>query len=346
MKHKLIIFSIAIGVAMAACSKIEPIRIIAPQRPIDTQGLEQFKTIMETRKVSMGMVYGWGKNENSNLMHTPDSLDIIIVKDGYGTLSDHQKKDLAEVQTQKATRVLLGVNLEASSQQLSQLVESTINARKKTTEETLRKNNPSITDQAVKVELHSVAAKTTREYAETVPADLSKIADSVKTLLQQYQFDGISVEIPQNFTALYQAEAVATFLQSINQFAGKGKGALLIIENPFTEGADIIKEAQWVVYRNVTNNRLANFDALARNWPDSRVVASVDFSREEQLNGFADSETFSSTGILPQAIDVVNWKFPTRAGVAYYHIEKNYSDIDGKVSYKTLRYSISKLQVN
>lgn len=345
MKNKLISSIVAFSLVVAGCSKIEPIGVIAPLRPIDTQAMIQFKSNLDSRKVSMGMVYGWGKNDNSNLMHTPDSLDIIVVKDGYGNLSGYQQKDLAEVQTQKATRVLIGVNLEKNSQQLGQVLESAINSRKKSTEEALRKNNPAISDQDVKKELDSVAAKTTREFAATVPGDLSKLADSVKNILQQYKFDGISVEIPQNFSALYTAEVINTFLVSINQVAGKGKSALFIIENPVKEAAEAIKQAHWIVYRNETNNRLANFDNLARNWPDSKVVASVDFSREEQANGFADSETFSSSGVLPQAIDVTNWKYPTRAGAAFYHIEKNYADIDGKLTYKTLRYSISKLQV-
>ena len=44
-----------------ACNDIEPIEIDAPKREINTQALTQYKSNLNNRPITMGMLYNWGK---------------------------------------------------------------------------------------------------------------------------------------------------------------------------------------------------------------------------------------------------------------------------------------------
>lgn len=56
MYTKKIIFGISLLTA-TACYKVEPIDVIAPQREIDTQTLTQYKSNLQNRNITMGMMY-------------------------------------------------------------------------------------------------------------------------------------------------------------------------------------------------------------------------------------------------------------------------------------------------
>lgn len=93
-----------------ACNDIEPIDIEAPKREINTQALTQYKADLNKRPITMGMLYNWGKEAGAILMNTPDSLDVIVVKNNYNAIDEMLQNDLRNVQQKKATKVLLGID--------------------------------------------------------------------------------------------------------------------------------------------------------------------------------------------------------------------------------------------
>ena len=98
-----------------ACNDIEPIEIDAPKREINTQALTQYKSNLNNRPITMGMLYNWGKEAGAILMNTPDSLDVIVVKNNYNSIDEILQNDLKGVQQKKATKVLLGIDFSAAT---------------------------------------------------------------------------------------------------------------------------------------------------------------------------------------------------------------------------------------
>ena len=96
--------------AVVACTEVEPMQVDTPQRSVNTQALAQYKANLSSRQVTMGALYNWGKEAGAILMNMPDSLDIVIVKDNYNAINGALKNDLSSVQSQKATKVLIGVD--------------------------------------------------------------------------------------------------------------------------------------------------------------------------------------------------------------------------------------------
>ena len=77
-----------------ACNDIEPIDIDTPKREINTQALTQYKADLNKRAITMGMLYNWGKEAGAILMNTPDSLDVIVVKNNYNAIDEILQNDL------------------------------------------------------------------------------------------------------------------------------------------------------------------------------------------------------------------------------------------------------------
>lgn len=336
------------AVLLAGCVRVEPIEIIAPKREIDTGSLEQFKSSFEGRNISIGLIYGWGKLDMSNLMNTPDSLDVIVVKDGYETMSDFQKKDLSEVKAKKATRVLLGVNLDDRYRSYEQDMESRIAARTREKETELQ--GGSLTADQIQSEIDKIAPEVRAAMKIEVEQGIRDLSGRAVQLMQSEGFNGISVETPQSFNEIFPATVSNLFLEEVAKTASKGKSYLLAVENAYSEAKDLIaNNAEWVIYRRMgVNPSLSNFDNAARNSAPTRFLPSVDLSSTDSdplVAAFPDSPNFSRTGGVPQATELTNWNADNSVGAAYYHIERNYLDIAGNETYKTLRYIINRLQL-
>lgn len=342
---------IIFGLLAVACSKTEPIEIIAPQRDIDTETLKKYKsqTEMEKRNIVMGMMYNWGKESGAFLANTPDSLDIVVIKSGYDNITEVLKNDMQFVQQKKATKVLVGIDFEAAFQEYESKKEQEINAQKKDKEQEWKLSNERLTNQEKTKILAELEREVAENLASTVIQKLEKQADELLDIAKSNGFDGISIEFPQNLNEAYSAENLDKFLKEITKEAGKGKKLLLAVENPygergFTNDVQVIDSVNWIVYRQKGKQSFKNFDEQSQKWASFKYVPSVDFTEEDLAEGFADSQLFVPGGRLNRTMDVLNWQADNKAGVAYYHIEKNYYDKQGDVTFKTLRNAISKLQ--
>ncbi|MDO5105978.1 MAG: glycoside hydrolase family 18 [Capnocytophaga sp.] len=347
MKKIAIIF----GLIAVACHKIEPIEVIAPQRDINTEALQKYKsqTELEKRNIAMGMLYNWGKESGAVLMNTPDSLDVIVIKSGYENISETLKNDLQSVQQKKATKVLVGISFEAAHKAYEAEKEQTISTQIAEKQEEWKLSNERLTDEEKKETLKKIEQEIVENLANTAVEKMKKQTAKLLNIVKSNGFDGISVEFPQNLNEAYSAENFDSLLAEITKEAGKGKKLLLAVENPYGERGDTqdvkpIDSANWIVYRKTGKQLLKNFDEQAEKWAKFRYLPSVDFSEEDLADGFADSQRFAPGGRLNRLIDVINWQSNNKGGVAYYHIEKNYYDKSGNVTFKTLRNAIGKLQ--
>ncbi|ATA89483.1 hypothetical protein CGC58_06925 [Capnocytophaga stomatis] len=342
---------IIFGLLAVACSKVEPIEVIAPQRDIDTETLKKYKSQaeLEKRNIVMGMMYNWGKESGAFLMNTPDSLDIVVIKSGYDNITEDLKNDMQFAQEKKATKVLLGVDFESAYQQYEAEKEQAIGAQITEKEQEWKISNERLTSQEKKEVFKKIEQEVTENLASVANQKLEKQAAELLNIVKSNGFDGISVEFPQNLNEVYSTENLDKFLAEITKEAGKGKKLLFVAENPHgndTTTAEVkpIDSANWIVYRKLGKQLFKNFDEQAQSWSNFRYLPSADFTEEDLAEGFGDSQIFVPGGRLNRIIDVINWKGSNKGGVAYYHIEKNYYDKLGDVTFKTLRNAIGKLQ--
>ena len=294
MKKIMIIASL---LAVVACNEIEPIDVVAPTRAINTQALTQYKADLSKRPITMGMLYNWGKEAGAILMRTPDSLDVIVVKNNYTTITEEQKTDLKEVQQKKATKVLVGIDFSAIT--------------------------------------------------TTNTTQLSQQAKEAVDIAKSNGFDGVSIEFPQETNDYFSAEAFDAVIKEIVDNKGN---LLLAVENMYGERGlsqevKPIDSVNWIVYRKKDNERFSSFDELKGKFERLPFLCSTDFSEESLEDGFADSTAFNpdgKNGKYPRTVDIVNWK--KGAGVALYHIEKDYYNLSGRTTFKNLRGIIHKVQ--
>lgn len=282
-----------------ACNDIEPIEIDAPKREINTQALTQYKSNLNNRPITMGMLYNWGKEAGAILMNTPDSLDVIVVKNNYNSIDEILQNDLKGVQQKKATKVLLGIDFS--------------------------------------------------ETTSTDTTELTKLATDALAIAKANGFNGVSIEFPQETSDYFSQEAFDAVLSAI--VANKGN-LLFAVENMYgeyglTSEEKPIDKANWVVFRKKDNELFSSFTDQAEKWTTLRYLPSTDFSEEGLEDGYTDSANFNpdgKDGRYPRTIDITNWKASNRAGVALYHIEKDYYNLSGKTTFKTLRGIIHKVQ--
>ena len=88
-------------------------------------------------------------------MKTPDSLDVVVIKDNYNSLSETQKKDLTEVQQKKATKVFVGLNFEAQLKAYEAEKETKVTTAKELKQKELDAN-PNLIDEQKKEALKKV----------------------------------------------------------------------------------------------------------------------------------------------------------------------------------------------
>ncbi|GEM_PF-267670 len=360
MKHLPVRLVVVLSLCMlvTACNKLipEPVTVIPPTREVPTQALQAYKTNLDSRFVAIGFMYGWGKADASILMHTPDSLDIIVVKDGYEKLSDAQVADLKTVQGKKATRVLMGYTLTDVNELLpsNQTLTDTVTNRAARALALFVSANPTATTarrnafrDSAQAANRPIAGLEMRTKAYGIIVDAFAGAAEAVGLMKESGFDGISIQFPNAISASYLGDTVEAIAgRFISEAAvGRGKQHLLIVENPDTTASTALSAANWLVYNRTTPTyTLANFTRDAAFWGSGKFIPSADYSNDTDADGFVDSETFSPNGILPRTLDVINWKATNKAGAAFYHIEKNYNDIRGSFTYYSLRHAIIDLQ--
>lgn len=337
MKKILLLLSVFCWVA---CQKVEPIQIIAPTRQIDTNTLKSYKENLN-RPITMGVLYHWGQS-SSILLNTPDSLDIIIVKDNFDRNLSILGDDLAQTQKEKATKVFFGFDFDDDFTSFENLKEEKISELKTDKENEWKASNERLSEAEKKEILSKFQNEILKEILnQKKQMILNDISEGI-SFAKEKGFDGISVELPQGVNELFSAK---NNQEIINQIIQEKQNLSLIVENPSKELSNLDK-ANWLVFRkNLVKETFANFDKFSEEFNNNKIFVSVDFSREDLEEGFEDTPNFSVGGRPNKIFDILSWKSQNKAGVAYYHIEKNYSDVKNNVPYKTLRQIIGKHQL-
>lgn len=96
-----------LGLLIVGCTEIEPLPVVVNSADRNLTEIKNYKST--EHYISAVWFSNWKAdgNMNSYLSTLPDSLDMIILKGEYDTLSDAQKADLRCVRGEKGTKVLM-----------------------------------------------------------------------------------------------------------------------------------------------------------------------------------------------------------------------------------------------
>lgn len=313
--------------ATSCQQKQEPLEVVAPIIPTDSEALRSYKSSLFSRPIVVGFLNDWRATNGILLANTPDSLDVAIVSAPEYSVTPAMELDLRTVQQEKLTKVLLRADLEQINKRATTELKREGAARRKALQAswTTPENTPSATEQASQLGAleQAVQAEVSTNATEEVKQQLTTALAAV----QKSKMDGISVKLPSNLQ-IFSAEALRTLLAPILEVSGEGKALLLAIEQPLPELRAELEQATWLIFS--TDNpekQLSHFTQEAALWPNNRYLPSVDISASWNAKGYQDSKVFSPGSPLPCSEEVITWHAPNKAGVAYYGIDTdaNYS---------------------
>ncbi len=342
MKTKYLIPFLLLG-AVSCGTKEEPIEVIAPKakNELNVEALKAFKATSEKRTQVIAMFAGWGQAPSyPSLTALPDSLDVVVLSDNYSELNEGRQADLKFVQEQKATKVLIALDLQKEIASASKMAKKAFKAEKKALEKTWGNTTPADADKQMEELKKTVFAK----YKTMLVKDFSAKQKANIALLKKYAYRGLSLKLPYNFEFL-TVEEVKPLLKAYTDVAGKGKGSMLIIENPKTELRELVEMANLLVMAKPDENLIATFDNEASEWANSAYCPSFDKEDQKLSAGFEDFKLFGANGSLPKDLYLAKWTAKNKKGIAIYNAEKYYAEIaniDGYVlPYSTLRQYIN-----
>lgn len=340
-------FILLVIAGLSSCdTDTESINIIEPKREIDASFLKDYKKDLSARKVSVGAIYDWGVLNQSNLIFTPDSLDIIVVKNNYFELTPHQQSDLKNVKELKATKVLVGADLNNFVEEMKQWHDKTLEKRVAEKEREITLTNDILESAQKEAIINEIKTRTIEDYKNLFKTKMEDLMEKNLNALNKNGFDGISIELPEVYENSFVKDLCVNTMIKIIEKLDASK--LLIIENPI-EKMEQNKRANLLVAKKSTGSAsLEYFENQAETFAPQRFMASIDFNEDPETlqAGFNDSKIFSPMGNLSKIKDIVHWQAENNAGVMFYHIEKDYTNIKGNNAYNALKNAINKIQKN
>lgn len=323
------------SLAFIACNKDEePLKVEVANKTSDFTLIEQFKNSIADRPVVMGMHYGWGTKTGYSLVNTPDSLDIVILKENFENPTDLMIKDLKDVQNLKKTKVLTSVDLQSASDAAEKSIKNRFKAEKKAlmkkwADEGTKPESKEEVDAAVE----QLKQKINEEEVAKAEGYLKGEMDKIATYFNEIGYNGMSVRFPQNQN-IYTKEMLEADLAALTGKAGKGKNFMFVVESPNEDYIDIINQANYVVGYNP---KIASFSAFmneSEKFSEVKYLPSFSVNDANLKKGFGDYPYFSAN-VLPKDEALLNFQTANYGGVAVYHSESYYyvtADYEGYVN--------------
>lgn len=345
-KYPIFLVLLSLFLSFVGCdTKIKPLEVVTPVASPDFSKLEAYKKDFSNRPVTIGYLYHWEKGGGYSLMNTPDSLDVVVLKNAPKSLSENLQKDLQDVRQLKQTRVLFSIDIASLQKAALANLKTQIKKGRKELEKSWNESPQKPDRETQKAELakleNTLKGKLSAEMKQEVT---SRVSDLLQ-MLKANAIDGLNVQLPETFE-LCTVEDALTWLRTLTAEAGKGKPYFLAVETPCVECRSEIEKAQWIVYNQKEEPLWKNFSQGAETWKNSLYFPSVDLSDSKLTEGFADSRTLAASAAeRSRENDVINWKASNKGGVAYFHIEEMAFKYESGYSYGPLRRLINNVQI-
>lgn len=334
MKNRIFIFPILAMFAFACSSKDEPVKVIAPKLIPNTDKLVSYKSNKDKRKVVMAMHYDWGTKPGYSLINTPDSLDIIVLKNNYEIPNLNMLEDLREVQALKATLVAPSIDMQVVSDKAEEEITSQYKTEKKLLEISWRQNNnrPE-NNQDVESAYHKLKDSITGVVTKQTTQWLQSHIDAIPMFLGIFGYNGISIRVPNN-NNIFTSEQITNALKAVTDVAGKDKKYMLVVESPNANYKEYNTKADFLVGYNPNSSDYNYFIEESQLYPENKYLPAFDVQDDKLKGGYKNSPTFSAEGVSKDKA-LLAFNVSNAGGVAVYHSEKYYyetADIEGYIN--------------
>ena len=344
MKNIFYIIGIA-GCMAASCTEIEPLEMQAGGIPQDTETIREFKAA--EHPLTMVWFDSWKADGNMNtyLNTLPDSIDMVVLEQGYEDITPLQQTDLETVQTSKSTRILILAEFDTWTAEYKTKIEEAEIEGENIAYEAAEAEDRDATDEEIETAIAAECAKVDAEF----DSRFSACPEQLEKWVSANNYDGICLRISAADNAFVR-EKLNTLIAAIGSKFGKKAGnKTLILEGTPEYFAEHFECFDYMVSTTLDTGRLSHvqdeYDRLKKyaGFEPKKFLAYVSLEDDAWKTPFEDlisSQPLSETKNLTLA----SWipaDGESTGGIAVKGIENDYEQ-----DYATLRATIQYLNLN
>ena len=344
MKNIFYIIGIA-GCMAASCTEIEPLEMQAGGIPADTETIQAFKA--EKHPLSLVWFGSWKADGNMNtyLNTLPDSVDMVVLEQGYEEITPLQQTDLATVQTAKKTRILILAEFDSWVSEYKTKIEEAEMEGESLAYEAADAENREATDEEIETAIAAECAKVNEEFDSRFNA----CPEQLEKWVSANNYDGICLRITAADNAFIRENLDELIARIGSKFGEKAGNKTLILEGTPEYFADHFDCFDYIVSTTLKTDRLSyvqeEYDRLKNyaGFSPKKFLAYISLEDDAWKTPFADlisSQPLSETKNLTLA----SWipaDGENTGGIAVKGIENDYEQ-----DYATLRTTIQYLNLN
>lgn len=310
---------------LMSCSKQEePVKIIEAEVQSDNQEAVKYKQNRGERQIVVAMHYDWGTKPGYSLANTPDSLDMIVLKNNYAYGKDGAKMSDLKAAQAKATWVLPSIDMELKSTQVAKTIAADYKAAKKAQDAAWAKAGDKPTDAAVVAQTYEAIKRAIlRQESDKLIAWVTEQKAFVEEALTSLGYNGISLRLPQSEDIFDQVQVV-DLLSKVSSLAGQGKDKLFVVESPVAKYKEHFASANYLVIHKPELSDFVDYEAMLATFEGAKLVLAYDLADSNLSKGFKNVPIFSPTVDLTKDEVLLKYKHQSKAGIAVYHSEKYY----------------------
>lgn len=276
----------SLGMLIVGCTEIEPLQMKVDSAEKNLTEIKNYKSA--EHYISAVWFTNWKAdgNMNSYLSTLPDSLDMVILENGFSEITEAQKTDLKSVREEKGMKVLMTVDLDKLYEQYSAALEEAEEVGESIAEEEAANDNREVTMEDIENAVKNEQQKVKDKYSGIGDIILN---DSEKTM-SELGLDGASVRITSSSADMFFRELVKDFLGKFGERIKKS-GKILVFEGYIRYVSNSCKWFDYIISTTHGNDRLSEVQEVFNSF------ITMEDSRSEQF-------------MLYLSIEDDSWKVP------------------------------------
>lgn len=347
MKNIIYIIGITGCLATAGCTDIEPLDMQVGGVPQDMETIQAFKASEHPRTLVWFKNWKADGNMNTYLNTLPDSVDMVVVEQGYETLSPLQLTDLETAQTVKKTRVLILAELDSWTAEYKEKIEEAEAEGENNAIEAAEAETPprEANNEEIKAAIEVERNKVNEEFTKRFDA----LPDQLEKAIAEHNYDGLSLRITAADDAFIRGkmnDIIARLGEKIGKKAGNKLFVLEGVPEYFTAYLD---RFDYLVSTTLKTEKLGyvqqEYDKLKvyAGFEAAKFLTYLSLENDGWKTPFADLIS-SEPLTTPKNLTLATW-LPADGkavgGMAICGIETDYEQ-----DYETLRTTIQYLNLN
>ena len=347
MKHFIYIIGITGCLTAASCTDIEPLDIQVGGVPQDMETIQAFKASEHPQTLVWFKNWKADGNMNTYLNTLPDSVDMVVVEQGYETLSQFQTTDLETAQTVKKTRVLIFAELDSWTAEYKEKIEEAEIEGENNAIEAAEAETPSreATNEEIEAAIEVERSKVNKEFTERFNA----LPDQLEKTVAEHNYDGVSLRITAADDAFIRERLNEIIARLGGKFGKKAGNRLLVLEGVPEYFTAYFECFDYLISTTLKTDKLSyvqqEYDKLKvyAGFDAAKMLTYLSLENDGWKTPFADLIS-SQPLTAPKNLTLATW-LPADGkavgGMAIRGIETDYEQ-----NYETLRTTIQYLNLN